>query len=81
MTDRCMEDGERETLAHAAVELRTLAAKTRWVTRRLPLPTSAFDESDLLSVSIGADSAAEWVDAILRHGYWGTPDPIHTKGQ
>jgi len=42
----------------------------------MPLPASRFDESDMLGVSLGAEGAADWIDAILRHGYWGTPDPV-----
>jgi len=78
MTDRCMEDGERETLAHAATELRELAAKTQWITERTPLPGSRFDQSDMFAVAIGAEDAAIWIDALLRHGYWGTPNPVQS---
>jgi len=77
MTDRCMEDGEREILAHAAAELRELASKTQWITARMPLPTARFDQSDMFAVALGAESAACWIEALLRHGYWGTPNPVH----
>jgi len=30
--ERCMEDREREVLAHVAAELRALASKTQWIT-------------------------------------------------
>lgn len=74
MAERRMDDTERIVLKHAAEELRVLASRMQWVAGRTPLPTSAFDESDLLSVATGAECAAEWIQALLLHGHWGTPD-------
>ena len=75
-----MEDQERETLAHVAADLRLLASRTQWITKRTPLPASRFDQSDMFSIALGAESAASWIEAILRHGYWGTPEPTPAKG-